>query len=345
MVESGVRNLVSWTARAVGLAALVFVLAGCGGGGSGASSATSTGTGTSGATVQFTVSVDSTRSRDVDAAVTEFAVTVLDEDQEDDLIEPQVFARTSTARTSQKLTVQSVPVTGNEETVIVEGRNQNHDTVAVAMVTRTLQAGDNEMTGIAEACISGKLTFDRVGEVANHGLNYDSITPLPIAGAAVELIDANGGTVLSTGVTEADGTYRLPIRGSATQVKVKAWARSSTPGIVVVDNTTSGRPVYSMLSDAVDPEPAVLDLNADCGWDRAQKKYARPRTAGPSPSSTSSTRPPSASWRPARTSTSHPLGLLERQQLDHRGREQPGTDRHLPLHQRRDQPVHPRQGG
>lgn len=283
MVRPGGRNLLPWAARVAGLAALAFILAGCGGGGSSApvSSAGAPGPGLSGATVQFTVGVDSSRSRDVDAVVTEFVVTVLDEDQEDDLIEPQIFPRTSATRGFQKLTIQRVPVTGSPETVVVEGRNQDHDTVAVAMVTRTLEAGENEMSGQAEACISGKLTFDRVGEVANKGLSYDSITRLPIGGAAVELIDANGGAVLSTGITETDGTYRLPIRGSATQVKVKAWARSATPGIVVVDNTTTGKPTYTMTSDAVAAEPAILDVNADCGWDKAQTEYARPRTAGP----------------------------------------------------------------
>lgn len=272
-----------WATRVAGLAALVFLLAGCGGGGASApvSSPGASGPGLSGATVQFTVGVDSSRSRDVDAVVTEFAVSVLDEDQEDDLIEAQVFPRTSGARASQKLTVQGVPVTGKPQTVVVEARDRNHDTVAMAMVTRTLAAGPNEMVGDAEACISGKLTFDRVGETLKKGLDYGSITKLPIAGAAVELIDATSEDVLSTGVTESDGTYRLPLRGSATHVKVRAWARSASPGLLIVDNTTAGRPVYSMVSGAVAAEPAVMDLHADCGWDKAQKKYARPRTAGP----------------------------------------------------------------
>jgi len=98
--------------------------------------------------------------------------------------------------------------------------------------------------------LSGTLVYDKVSS-AGVGLLYGQSIEKPIRGAVVEVVDAeNTNTVLGSGVTGNDGHYSVSWTGAAA-VKIVFLSRTSSPVVVVQDNT-AGKVVYGLISPAVD---------------------------------------------------------------------------------------------
>jgi len=139
-------------------------------------------------------------------------------------------------------------------------------------------APSNCATG-SDSTVSGTVTFDRVPH-SGGALNYAGTTPEPIQQAVIEVI-CNGGAYDSD-ITAANGSYSLSfpnnqpsfIRVNAQMLNGANWDFS------VVDNTTSGQPIYVMDgSSFTENTNQVRNLNADSGW--GGTSYTGPRVAAP----------------------------------------------------------------
>ncbi|MGJ8561389.1 MAG: hypothetical protein ACSHX3_14235 [Litorimonas sp.] len=116
------------------------------------------------------------------------------------------------------------------------------------------------------------------------GLDYSSISQLPIRDAIVELVDG-GGTVLETGRTTTTGAYSFTVAsGTSVRVRVKAQLlRTSGPSEIdlsVVDNTSSNA-LYTLQGSltAASATSAIRNLNAASGW--GGTSYTSARAAAP----------------------------------------------------------------
>ncbi len=137
-----------------------------------------------------------------------------------------------------------------------------------------------------EKTVSGLIQFERV----NHNgvvLNYNSITPLPVQLAQVEVICNN--RVYSSSFSNTDGRYTLvfPL-GQSSFVRVKAkMQKLGAPSwdFSVVDNTVVNQPVYAMDSTPFIETTDLLnkDLLAVTGWNPnlVPPRYDAPRVAAP----------------------------------------------------------------
>lgn len=153
-----------------------------------------------------------------------------------------------------------------------------------------------------QAVIQGKVTYDSVPTAvtvaadgtAVGGLDYPNTQKLPVRHALVELVSADGSTVLGSTSTDDTGAYSLPVTGGK-QVYVRVTAQASdgpaaSPdyAVQIRDNTApeyktapGTAPIYSMRGSvfAVATGTTNLDLNAGSGW--TGSSYGAPRTAGP----------------------------------------------------------------
>jgi len=137
-----------------------------------------------------------------------------------------------------------------------------------------------------EVNVSGVLSYERVPHNAGtSGLDYASITTLPIRGAVVEVICTTDNLMYDTGVTDASGNYTLNApNGVASFIRVKAQLLDTTAGdwdFQVVDNTTADA-LYVM--DGANFTPAGVDVTgqsylAASGWGGAG--YSGSRVAAP----------------------------------------------------------------
>ncbi len=128
--------------------------------------------------------------------------------------------------------------------------------------------------------VSGFVKFERVPHNGN-ALDYSSPIFEAIQEAVVQVI-CNGG-VYDSGVTGADGSYRLTFPGgSPSFVRVKAQMLNGTAwDFSVVDNNSSGQPVY-VLDDSAFTSSSDYpdnDFNAGSGW--GGNSYTGPRAAAP----------------------------------------------------------------
>ncbi len=140
-----------------------------------------------------------------------------------------------------------------------------------------------------EIAVSGFALFERVTPsfipASGVSLDYPGAQIQPIQQAVVEVICNNG--VYSSPISAADGSYSLALpSGQQSIVRVRAqMLQTGTPNwnISIVDNTTSGQPVYVMDSQPFisTVDQAGMNLQADSGWDNNFLRYTGPRVAAP----------------------------------------------------------------
>jgi len=115
--------------------------------------------------------------------------------------------------------------------------------------------------------VTGTVTYDFVPasyDVTTHagGLIFASAVPRPVRNGRVAVMA--GSTTLATGNTDASGHYSLTFTPPASgALQVVALASSSTPAIIVQDNTASGAAwgIGATLGSA-----STQDLHATHGW-------------------------------------------------------------------------------
>lgn len=154
----------------------------------------------------------------------------------------------------------------------------------------------------ATAAVAGTITYDYVptavtveanGE-AKGRLDYPKTVRRPVRRALVELVSADGATILGKTATDDTGAYSIAIpAGKRAYVRVTAKASEGSAtapdySIGIRDNTApeykvaaATAPLYSMRGSVFTTASAVtkLDLNAGSGWTGAN--YGAPRTAAP----------------------------------------------------------------
>jgi len=136
-----------------------------------------------------------------------------------------------------------------------------------------------------EVTVSGFALFERVRSEGTTSLVYTSSTLEPIQQALVEVICNNG--VYSSTTSAADGSYSLALPVfQQSFVRVNAqMVKQGSPGwdFSVVDNTTTGQPLYVMDTQAfsASANQTNKDLLAVSGWDNNFSRYTAPRVAAP----------------------------------------------------------------
>ena len=150
-------------------------------------------------------------------------------------------------------------------------------------------ASTSSCDATGEVNVSGILSYERVPHNAGtSGLDYASITSLPIRGAVVEVICTTDGLMYDTGVSDVSGNYVLTApNGVASFIRVKAQLldmSASNWDFQVIDNTSAGA-LYVM--DGSSFTPAGVDVTgesylAGSGWDTVNNTgYTGPRVAAP----------------------------------------------------------------
>ncbi|VAW62265.1 hypothetical protein MNBD_GAMMA09-323 [hydrothermal vent metagenome] len=120
-----------------------------------------------------------------------------------------------------------------------------------------------------EKTVSGLVTFERVYQ-NGVALNYNSVQPLPIQKALVEVVCNN--LVYSSTFSDFNGRYNLVFPSAQTSfIRVKAkMLKLGNPSwdFSVVDNTTVNQPVYAMDSTPFTETTDQInkDLVAKSGW-------------------------------------------------------------------------------
>ncbi len=133
--------------------------------------------------------------------------------------------------------------------------------------------------------LSGKITYDHILHTAASALDYNNIEQSNVRGATVELLNANGDSILDTTASDANGNYRFVVSNNTryiVRVKAELLQQGVLPSwnFTVVDNT-NGKALYAMDStvQAVIVAPVTLNLNAGSGWTGSD--YTDPRVAAP----------------------------------------------------------------
>jgi hypothetical protein len=114
--------------------------------------------------------------------------------------------------------------------------------------------------------LSGKLSYEYVAYSASgDGLDYSTLSPRPIRGATVVLLNADDGAEVAKTAAGADGSYSFSYDAPA-RVKLWVFTETEAPLITVEDNTDDDA-VYVLESAQVESGPsAVLDVVAGSGW-------------------------------------------------------------------------------
>jgi hypothetical protein len=133
--------------------------------------------------------------------------------------------------------------------------------------------------------LSGKLTYDRVPSTLDNGLNYSAVVQKPIRNVRVALVEDKGketntGRELASTISGEDGSYSFAIPDAVTRVRVRAFAQTTTPPLLVQDNT-NGNALYTLESAAIvtTATATVKNLNAASGWGGSY--YSGVRAAAP----------------------------------------------------------------
>ena len=146
----------------------------------------------------------------------------------------------------------------------------------------TTKDAQPEITSIR---ISGQVTFDRVPHNMNGiGLDYDSISELPIREISLRIRDASNDTIATT-KTDANGDYQVTVPANIeVRVEVLAELFEADPGLNwltrVVDDS-SGNALYVLQGSLADTGEAdqIRNLHAGSGWDGTD--YTAERAAAP----------------------------------------------------------------
>lgn len=142
------------------------------------------------------------------------------------------------------------------------------------------------VTAVANVALTGQITFDRVpfNTTPANGLDFTRVTQAPARGVVVEAIAAGSGSVLASGVTDANGQYSLNVPGN-TSLFVRAKAqmlRTGTPAwnFSVRDNTASDA-LYVLDGSSFNSgtSASVRNLNASSGF--VGSAYTGTRAAAP----------------------------------------------------------------
>jgi hypothetical protein len=136
-----------------------------------------------------------------------------------------------------------------------------------------------ETTGAGVFHLSGNLAYERVPfDYDQESLDYSGVEELPIRGVTVRLLDAASEEEIASAPVGDDGAYAFEYEGAA-QVKLRIYAETTVPAIVVEDNT-DGDAIYVLDSVAVDSAAdATLDVVATTGW--TGDAYGEARLAAP----------------------------------------------------------------
>lgn len=127
--------------------------------------------------------------------------------------------------------------------------------------------------------LSGQLHYESVPyDIANEGLDYSKLEKHPIRGARVLLLDVANDNILEETTSTNEGTYSFDWSG-VPNVKLWVYAETTTPSIVVVDNTAINARYVMESAEIVVDQPKTLDLLAGSGWTGAS--YGKPRQAAP----------------------------------------------------------------
>jgi len=135
--------------------------------------------------------------------------------------------------------------------------------------------------------ISGVITYERVPVSLVIGLDFDNTRQLPVRGATVELLDANG-AILQTANTNDQGQYSFDVSSNELRrVRVKAQLiqvsqTAANYNVVVVDNTNSDA-LYALTEAQASTAAAnpVRNLNASSGFNTVTDTYTGTRAAAP----------------------------------------------------------------
>ncbi|HZJ53098.1 MAG TPA: hypothetical protein VFD38_03080 [Myxococcaceae bacterium] len=122
--------------------------------------------------------------------------------------------------------------------------------------------------------LSGALTYERVPATPS-GLDYASISRLPIRGAVVELLAA--GATLVTTTSDDAGHFNASWTGPAI-VTVRVKAETVQPGIRV-ENSSANDALYTLESCVDSALTPFTEINGSTGW--GGTRYTGPRTAAP----------------------------------------------------------------
>jgi hypothetical protein len=146
--------------------------------------------------------------------------------------------------------------------------------------------GGGSVGGGPTVTLSGKASFDLVPSNGAQGaLNYNAISAKPVRGAVVDVIGADGDTLLASTSTDEQGAYSVQVPANrAIRVRVRAQSIASGPGAkweVSVRDNTQGNAIYAMESPPFGSEAAdtTRDVHAPSGW--GGRRYTGQRVAGP----------------------------------------------------------------
>jgi len=149
----------------------------------------------------------------------------------------------------------------------------------------SLAPNDATAADVKGKTLSGKLTYDRVPQTVDNGLDYSAVVQKPIRNVRVALVEDKGketntGKELASTVSGEDGSYSFAIPDAVTRVRVRAFAQTTSPALLVQDNT-NGNALYTLESAAIvtTSTATVKNLNAASGWGGSY--YTGVRAAAP----------------------------------------------------------------
>jgi hypothetical protein len=127
--------------------------------------------------------------------------------------------------------------------------------------------------------LSGQLQYESVPyNQLNDGLDYSKIAVHPIRGARVLLLDTTNDAILDETLSTNDGKYAFIWTGSPS-VKLWVYAETTTPAIVVADNTMQNAKYVLESAEIIADAPKTLNVVAGSGW--TGTSYGKPRQAAP----------------------------------------------------------------
>ncbi|EYF01236.1 Hypothetical protein CAP_8489 [Chondromyces apiculatus DSM 436] len=145
-----------------------------------------------------------------------------------------------------------------------------------APATTTTTSSEPDPT--PRSTIVGALTYERVPHLPGaDGLDYAATARAPIRAARVELLTEDGALLAET-ASDDDGHYTIDVP-ERTRARIRVYAESLSPPIVIEDNTASDA-IYTLESALLDlADEVTLDLTATTGW--GGDTYTGVRAAAP----------------------------------------------------------------
>lgn len=143
----------------------------------------------------------------------------------------------------------------------------------------TAGCDNDEETTTSNPRLSGQLQYESVPyNQLNEGLDYSKMTSHPIRGVRVVLLNATDETILAETTSTNEGQYSFHWSGSP-NVKIWVYAETTTPSILVADNTAQNAQYVLESAEIVADGPKTLDLLAGSGW--TGTSYGKPRQSAP----------------------------------------------------------------